>query len=135
MGGVDFRGKCGGSLRLWQRIFPTATIVGVDIDKSCISERDTNVRIIIEEQDKRSLPGKILSAINVEMVDLIIDDASHIPEKTVNSFRNLFPILGSGGIYVIEDNHCSYEDKFGNQREVFERFLFWLISVVDLGIL
>ncbi len=35
--------------------------------------------------------------------DVIIDDASHDYEMTLQSFNGLFPLLSAGGIYVLED--------------------------------
>jgi hypothetical protein len=42
-------------------------------------------------------------------VDLVIDDASHIYEPTRASFETLFPRLGRGGLYIIEDWQWSYQ--------------------------
>lgn len=36
-------------------------------------------------------------------LDLVIDDASHLLNETRASFETLFPLLGPGGLYVIED--------------------------------
>jgi len=35
--------------------------------------------------------------------DVVIDDASHIYANTVNTFEALFPVVKSGGMYLIED--------------------------------
>ncbi len=42
--------------------------------------------------------------------DLIIDDGSHVNEWTVETFLYLFPRLKKGGIYILEDMQCSYQD-------------------------
>ena len=36
-------------------------------------------------------------------LDLVIDDASHLYTETKRSFEVLFPLLRTGGLYVIED--------------------------------
>jgi len=36
-------------------------------------------------------------------LDLVVDDASHFYEETRSTFRELFPRLRPGGIYIIED--------------------------------
>src|SRR5207237_7250205 len=36
-------------------------------------------------------------------LDLVIDDASHQYEPTRSSFETLFPLLRTGGLYIIED--------------------------------
>jgi len=35
--------------------------------------------------------------------DVIIDDGSHMVEDQIATFKNLWPLLNSGGIYIIED--------------------------------
>jgi hypothetical protein len=37
------------------------------------------------------------------ILDLVVDDASHLYEQTKSSFNLLFPLLRTGGIYAIED--------------------------------
>jgi hypothetical protein len=36
-------------------------------------------------------------------LDLVIDDASHLYAQTKRSFELLFPLLRTGGLYIIED--------------------------------
>ena len=44
-----------------------------------------------------------------EVLDIIIDDASHIYSDILNNFKNFFKKVKSGGFYVIEDfNHYKY---------------------------
>jgi hypothetical protein len=38
-----------------------------------------------------------------ELLDLVIDDASHLLEETRRAFDTLFARLRSGGLYIIED--------------------------------
>jgi hypothetical protein len=42
--------------------------------------------------------------------ELIVDDGSHVNEWTVRSFEIFWPRLSSGGIYIIEDMRCTYQD-------------------------
>lgn len=44
---------------------------------------------------------------------IIIDDASHMNQLTIQSFKHLFPWLKSGGYYVIEDIESSWWDEHG----------------------
>lgn len=41
-------------------------------------------------------------------LDLVIDDASHVWDKTVSSFEVLYPRLRPGGLFVIEDWSAQY---------------------------
>jgi cephalosporin hydroxylase len=45
--------------------------------------------------------------------DIVIDDASHINDLTIQTFKIVFPYLKEGAIYVVEDTHTSYwEENF-----------------------
>jgi len=99
----------GGSLELWATYFKNARlIVGCDIDTNCAGYQfdDDRVRVII---------GDITHPITIEKItqlsttySLIIDDGSHNSRDVVTSFIQLFPLLEPGGIYIVEDTHCSY---------------------------
>ena len=41
---------------------------------------------------------------------MIIDDGSHVNKWTVKTFCHMFPMLNKGGIYILEDMQCSYQD-------------------------
>ncbi len=45
--------------------------------------------------------------------DVVIDDGSHQSADIISSFETLFPTLAEGGLYVIEDLHCSYNPDYG----------------------
>jgi hypothetical protein len=89
----------GESLRLWQHLFPGATVAGVDADPRCVWPEGT-VKIRCA-QDDPSLPAQ-LTAISPEW-DLIIDDASHEGVVTARTFGLLWPLITPGGWYVVED--------------------------------
>ena len=62
-----------------------------------------------------------------EILDIIIDDASHIYSDMLNNFKNFFKKVKSGGFYVIEDfNHYRYysylNDSSFNSLEIEEIF-------------
>ena len=45
--------------------------------------------------------------------DIILDDGGHKMDQQITSFRVLFPILKSGGVYIIEDLGTSYLLEWG----------------------
>ena len=92
----------GESLRMWKEYFPSAHIFGIDIDPSCLLNEEDRIGIFIGEQgDSEFL---LLSAEKMgNDLDIIIDDGSHIASDYKISFDNLFPLVKSGGWYVIED--------------------------------
>ena len=62
-----------------------------------------------------------------EILDIIIDDASHIYSDMLNNFKNFFKKVKSDGFYVIEDfNHYKYysylNDSSFNSLEIEEIF-------------
>ena len=51
----------------------------------------------------------LLTNKKAELLDIIIDDASHIYSDILINFKNFFKKVRSGGFYVIEDfNHYKY---------------------------
>lgn len=43
-----------------------------------------------------------------DVLDLVIDDASHLYDETVASFECLFPMVRPGGVYIVEDWSCDH---------------------------
>lgn len=97
----------GASILMWQQYLPNSQIVGVD--RSDITIDTPRVTIWKSDQAADGLGAKIQRRFGD--VDVIIDDASHISSKTIQSFKNLYPHLRSGGLYVIEDLQTSYDEK------------------------
>ena len=87
----------GSSLEMWSEYFPNSNIIGVELEN--IDYRPTNSRIkliIGNGTDSKTYQ-------NVEQLDIIIDDGSHIFTDQIFSFAILYHKLNKGGIYVIED--------------------------------
>lgn len=100
----------GESLRMWKEYFPQAQVVSLDYyDKTALQE--DRIRIYHGSQDDAAL----LKRMHEECggFDLIIDDGSHCCAHVLTSFKCLFPLLKSGGIYAIEDLQTSYWKVFG----------------------
>ena len=63
-------------------------------------------------------------------MDIIIDDASHIPDHQLKTFLQTFSILKSKGIYVIEELDIfqsfpeSYNKNFDNTESEIRNFLY-----------
>jgi hypothetical protein len=107
------QGYVGGeSLAAWRCYFPFAKIVGCDIeDKRQLAEG--RVRIHMIDQSSASDLARI--ATEEGPFDIIIDDGSHLNMHQIFSFKNLFPHVSDGGIYVIEDTQTSYWPEFGGK--------------------
>lgn len=105
IGGYHFPERGGQSLRMWHEYFPKAKIAGLDIHPKKDLGLD-RVEIFEGSQDDDERLYEIIEKIGVP--NIIIDDASHINPLTIESFEILFPVLATGGIYVIEDIETSW---------------------------
>lgn len=94
----------GGSLDMWREYFGTdCQIYGVDIEPSCRAYEREGVKILIGDQSDRAFWQQIKR--DVEPLDVIIDDGSHIPEMQIIAMEELLPHLNHGGVYICEDIH------------------------------
>jgi hypothetical protein len=105
VGGYEYKNRGGGSLNMWAEYFENAKIIGVDLyDKSEI-KKDSRVEIHKFSQDDGMA---FFNLFQQGIPNVVVDDASHINELTIQSFKVIFPYLKDGAIYVIEDAHTSY---------------------------
>lgn len=91
------------SLRTWLDFFPNATVFGVDIsDFSWYSHE--RVRIFRADQSSESsLRTNVVDELGDTALDIVIDDGSHASWDQQVTFKQLFPLVAPGGLYVIED--------------------------------
>ncbi|MDR1166238.1 MAG: class I SAM-dependent methyltransferase [Deltaproteobacteria bacterium] len=95
----------GASLRAFADYFPRATVVGADIEEITLKEAQGRVKVIVGDIAQISFLEK-LAALGPQIV---IDDASHWWPDQLRSLFALYERLRSGGIYVVEDVHTSFE--------------------------
>ncbi|MGC8979624.1 glycosyltransferase family 2 protein [Caldisericum sp.] len=101
----------GGSLEIWSKYFHKDSIlIGIDIEEKCryLKYNNSNIKVIIGDATKSEILEIIKNESGIDYFDIIIDDGSHKSRDIITTFCNLFPILKIGGIYIIEDLHCSY---------------------------
>jgi hypothetical protein len=91
----------GGSLEIWQSLFPRGDVTGVDADPGSVWPAGT--RRVVSSQANPELP-----AILGGKFDLVVDDASHLGELTRVTFSHLWPLVDSGGYYVVEDWYTGF---------------------------
>jgi GT2 family glycosyltransferase/glycosyltransferase involved in cell wall biosynthesis len=104
----------GGSLELWSAYFRKArAIVGCDIDRAVadLTYDDPRIAVVAGDANAPTAEAAILS--NAPAFDIIIDDGSHLSSDVVKSFARYFPHLADRGVYIVEDLHCSYWQRFG----------------------
>jgi len=104
----------GNSVKMWREYFtnPKATIHCFDKNTECvnyISELFTkNVFFHQVDQDSReSLQESIKFQKNKNVVDIILDDGGHCSSQQKKTLEVFWPLLKSGGMYVIEDIHTN----------------------------
>lgn len=97
----------GGSTAVWKKYFgPNATLIGIDIDPSCKEHEIVGTNIRIGDQSDTMFLQSIIDEFGIP--DIVLDDGSHRSEHINASFEFLYPQMRPGGIYMIEDLHCSY---------------------------
>jgi trans-aconitate methyltransferase len=107
---VEFGVLNGASLKMWRDRYPKAHIFGVDIE---IKEPIHRCNIAC---------ASCLTAPFFDMCDpdyrfdLIIDDASHIVDEQIKAFNLWWPLVNSGGHYIIEDIHTQHFTQYNPDK-------------------
>ena len=105
----------GGSLRSWRDYFPTASIVGFDVQPDTQFTEDRIRTFLCDSTDRESV-DQIMEREELGDFDLIIDDGSHLAENQLKTLKNLYGYLRPGGIFVIED--VTFDELLGRSQDV-----------------
>lgn len=126
--------KDGASLRMWKEFFPSAHIIGIDNREVSRQYAEPGIDVHVGLQQDHDFLASVAASSPLP-IRLILDDASHHNLFSIESFRGLFHHLAPGGIYAIEDLHCSYEEHgmFDNRRDEIIDFLTELTNAVDIN--
>lgn len=109
-GGYDKPDRGGGDTRMWKEYFPLSTIVVTDLfHKNPLNL--PNVHFRQGSQDDQLFWDSILHKFG--QCDIFIDDMSHINDLTIKTFEIVYPMVKSGGTYIIEDIETSWYDQQG----------------------
>lgn len=102
----------GGSLQMWRRYLgPDAVLCGIDINPDCAQYDGQSGMVRIGSQDDPAFLAEVVREMGG--VDVVLDDGSHRMKHIEASLRALFPLLTTGGTYMIEDLHTAYYERFG----------------------
>lgn len=104
----------GGSVVLYNEIFKPRKFVAVDLSTTPLPNLEdylqnnpqganVSLQFGVNQADRPRLAEICAKEFGNEPLDLVIDDASHLLFETRESFRELFPRLRPGGVYIIED--------------------------------
>jgi len=97
----------GSSLRMWKEYFPKVNVIGVDLNQNLAGALQAeNIGYICSDATAEDLPEKILNLCKPDSIMCILDDCSHAWGDQRRSFEMLFPLVKSGGYYIIEDLEC-----------------------------
>lgn len=98
----------GGSLQVWKRYLGSmAKITGIDINPTSQFQEFQITVCTGDQKDENFL--KIVNEHHGPF-DIILDDASHLPNEALASFHYLYPLMSPDGVYVIEDINSFYDD-------------------------
>lgn len=95
----------GSSLRIFRDFFKRGKILGLDIDPST-AFKDNRITTYIGSQSSPEIIKKIFD--ENPLINIVLDDGSHVNELTIASFKLIFERLPKGAIYIIEDLACTY---------------------------
>lgn len=92
----------GGSLRAWRDYFENGYVYGVDIAPDTQFSEDRIQTFLCNSTDQTETEAWIRDN-RIPHMDIILDDGCHASESQISTLRNLWPLLKTGGIYIIED--------------------------------
>lgn len=120
----------GGSLQMWRRALgPLATIVGVDIDPKCLRHQSPGISVRIGDQSDGDFLESVIDEFGAP--DIVLDDGSHQMAHIRATFDYLYPRLPKNGVYMIEDLHTAYWEKFGGGLDAPASFINHAKSLID----
>ncbi len=112
----------GGSMVYFDKLFKPTKLVGLDLRAAPIEpledyceDKDHIKTYYGRSQDKEGT----LQAARENFptgIDLVVDDASHLYAQTRATFEMLFPLVRTGGTYIIEDWAWSHTPNNQNKR-------------------
>jgi predicted O-methyltransferase YrrM len=116
---VELGIAAGGSTALLALLTEPAKLVACDIASTPVAalsefiEHEQLTDIVrpfygVDQGDKGRLTDIMDRELGREPIDLVVDDASHLWDKTLASFEVLYPRLRPGGSFVIEDWATQY---------------------------
>lgn len=127
---VEFGVLHGGSLQMWKKYFGRkARIIGVDLEPRCKELEEKQIEIFIGDQSDRTFLRKLRESVGP--IDIVIDDGGHTMKQQTTTFREMWPALKDGGVYLIEDLHTSYWKMYGGGYKKLGTFIEFSKKLID----
>jgi cephalosporin hydroxylase len=116
----------GGSMIMWLEYFQNGHVTGVDIVPKTRPQESERYRFI--QGDQASVPFWNSVIPTIGQLDIVVDDGGHIAGQIETSFKCLWPIVKSGGYYIIEDLGAAYNPEaqtpgLGNHLQFIKDFI------------
>lgn len=104
----------GGSTAFLALVFNPRSLIGFELDEQPLDALDAfvagsvwqdriHIHLGVDQSDGPRLRREIADQSDDGLLDVVIDDASHLLDPSAATFDCLFPLLRPGGLYVIED--------------------------------
>lgn len=120
----------GGSLAMWKDYFGEgSTVVGLDINPDCKQHEADGISVFIGSQDDPTVINKIL--LNHQLIDIVLDDGSHIMNHQIASFDLLYEKISDHGVYMVEDTHTCYWPEYGGGLKKTDTFMEFVKNKAD----
>ena len=122
----------GGSMQMWHNYFgKNVKIVGVDINPVCkqFEDADENIFIEIGSQDDPNFWRAFKE--KYPRVDVLLDDGGHFSNQQITTFREIFPHIKDGGLYMCEDCLTSYWPEYGGGLKKPDTFIEFAKNLID----
>jgi hypothetical protein len=128
---VEIGVQKGGSLDMWNEYFgkENCEIYGVDIDPECKKLEGGNIKIFIGDQENIEFLRELKT--KIPPPDIFIDDGGHLMKQQINTFKEMFPHMKPGGIFLCEDTHSSYWPVCNGVRRDAYTFIEYTKSLID----
>jgi hypothetical protein len=125
----------GGSLEMWNYYFNNnCTIYGIYINKNCIEKvkslKKENIKPCIGDQGSRKFWREFLK--DKPKFDIVIDDGSHKMEDQKITFQEVYDNMSENGIYLCEDLHTSYWERFNSCLKNKNSFIEYSKDFIDM---
>lgn len=109
------------SLRMWRDYFPNAKLFGFDKNNfSFFSQEKTTV--LQGDQGKVEDLKTLAGSCGKDGFSVIIDDGSHMSSHQQITLAWLFPVLQSGGLYIIEDLSWQPKKESISTKDLFNEY-------------
>lgn len=115
---LEFGIHYGASQASFKKYFPKSNIIAVDKNPYFKKFFSKKIKYLYCDVSNANSLEQLKNYLNYKM-DVIIDDASHIPEHQLKTFAVMFDLLRNKGIYIVEelDIFQSYPEVYSNKLE------------------